>query len=421
MTMLLRRSDPVVLVLAGIQLTGKISPGFEGSQMTWIDKDGMFLVSNKQEFSFGFVRTSNDSTLFLLAIVHIESTRIVWTANRESPVSNSDKIVFDEKGPQSPQPYWSMQKDNRKTVNENGDEVASATLDENSWKFYDKEKSLLWQFIISDVANSIWIAVLGSDGFITFYNLQSRGSSIGSSKTIPKDYCSTPQPCGPYNICNGDKKCSCLSVLSSRHSCEPGFVSPCNSKSSIELMKGDDGLNYFALGFLQPSSKTDLIGCKNSCSVNCSCLAMFFQKSSGNCYLLDRIGSFEKTDNDSGFVSYVKVSRDGSTDTGENGNKNKQIIVVVIIVIVTLFIISGMIYVGLKNIKKKEKPSESPEEISDDEANFLEDLYCCINGVHFPLFHTILTIGYLLLCHLNHIFVLQKGKLPIRKRLLDER
>jgi serine/threonine protein kinase len=459
------------LVLAGIQLIGKISPGFEGSQMTWIDKDGKFLVSNKQEFSFGFVRTSNDSTLFLLAIVHIDSTRIVWTANRESPVSNSDKFVFDEKGnvflqkgrvfawstntsdmnvssmelqdngnlvllrndskviwqsfdhptdtllpmqnftrgmkliserdsnnltyvleiesqsgnvilstgPQSPQPYWSMQKDNRKTVNENGDEVASATLDENSWKFYDKEKSLLWQFIVSDVANSIWIAVLGNDGFITFYNLQSKGSSIGSSKTtIPKDSCSTPQPCGPYNICNGDKKCSCLSVLSSRRSCEPGFVSPCNSKNSIELMKGDDGLNYFALGFLQPSSKTDLIGCQNSCSVNCSCLAMFFQKSSGNCYLLDRIGSFEKTDNVSGFVSYIKVSRDGSTDTGtdtgENGNNNKQIIVVVIIVIVTLFIISGMIYVGLKNIKKKEKPSESPEEISDDEANFLEGI-----------------------------------------------
>ncbi|XP_045822333.1 G-type lectin S-receptor-like serine/threonine-protein kinase SD2-5 isoform X1 [Trifolium pratense] len=458
----------VVLVLAGIQMIGNISPGFYGSQMNWIDKNGMFLVSNKQEFGFGFVKTSNDSTLFLLAIVHTDSSKIVWTANRESPVSNSDKFVFDEKGNvflqkgrvliwqtntsdmkvssmelqdngnlvllrndskviwqsfdyptdtllpmqnftkgmklisepdsnnltyvleidsqtgnvilstglPSPQPYWSMQKDNRKIVNENGDEVASATLDENSWKFYDKEKSLLSQFIISDAENSIWIAVLGNDGFITFYNLQNRGS-IGSSKTtIPKDSCSTPQPCGPYNICNGEKKCSCPSFLSSRRSCEPGFVSPCNSKSSIELMKGDDGLDYFALGFLQPSSKTDLIGCKNSCSVNCSCLAMFFQKSSGNCYLLDRIGSFEKTDNDSGFVSYIKVSRDGSTDTdtGENGNKNKQIIVVVIIVIVTLFIIAGMIYVGLKNLKKKENLSESPEEISDDDANFLEGL-----------------------------------------------
>ncbi|AES59020.1 putative protein kinase RLK-Pelle-SD-2b family [Medicago truncatula] len=460
----------VVLVSASIQRIGKISPGFEGSQMNWIDRNGKFLVSNKQEFGFGFITTSNDNTLFLLAIVHMDSTKVVWTANRESPVSNSDKFVFDEEGNaflqkgknsvwstntsgmkvssmelqdngnlvllgndsnviwqsfdhptdtllpmqkftkgmklisepdsnnftyvleieshsgnvllstglQSPQPYWSMQNDIRKIPNENGDEVNFATLDANSWKFYDKRKSLLWQFIFSDAANATWIAVLGSDGFITFTNLKNKGSSGSSTTRIPQDSCSTPQPCGPYNICIGDKKCSCPSVLSSSPSCEPGFVSPCNSKSSVELVKGDDGLNYFALGFLPPSLKTDLIGCKNSCSENCSCLAMFFQSSSGNCYLLDRIGSFVKTDNDSGFASYIKVSRDGSsdteTDTAESRNRNVQTIVVVIIVIVTLFVISGMIYVGLKCSKKKENLPESLVENSDGDDDFLKSL-----------------------------------------------
>jgi len=460
----------VVLVSAGIQRIGKISPGFEGSQMNWIDRNGKFLVSNKQEFGFGFVTTSNDNTLFLLAIVHMDSTKIVWTANREFPVSNSDKFVFDEKGNaflqkgknsvwstntsgmkvssmelqdngnlfllgndsnviwqsfehptdtllpmqnftkgmklisepdsnnftyvleieshsgnvllstglQSPQPYWSMQKDIRKIANQNGDDVTFATLDANSWKFYDKRKSMLWQFIFSDAANATWIAVLGSDGFITFTNLKNKGSSGSSTTRIPQDSCSTPQPCGPYNICIGDKKCSCPSVLSSSPSCEPGFVSPCTSKSSIELVKGDDGLDYFALGFLSPSSKTDLIGCKNSCSENCSCLAMFFQSSSGNCYLLDRIGSFMKTDNDSGFVSYIKVSRDESsdteTDTAKSRNRNVQTIVVVIIVIVTLFVISGMIYVGLKCSKKKENLPESLVENSDGDDDFLKSL-----------------------------------------------
>ncbi|CAI8605924.1 unnamed protein product [Vicia faba] len=462
----------VVLVFCGIQWIGKISPGFGGSQMNWIDKNGKFLVSNKKQFGFGFVTSSHNNTLFNLAIVHMDSTKIIWTANRESAVSSSDKFVFDEKGNvflqkgkffiwstntsnmkvssmklqdngnlvllgnddsdviwqsfdhptdtllpmqnftkgmrliseqdssnnlsyvleieshsgnvvlssglQSPQSYWSMQKDIRRIVNENGDDVAFATLDANSWKFYDNKRSLLWQFIIADdVSNATWIAVLGSDGFITFMNLQNK-NSIASSTRIPQDSCSTPQPCGSYNVCFGDRKCTCPSILSSRPSCEPGFASPCNSKNSIELVKGDDGLNYFALGFLQPSSKTDLIGCKNSCSENCSCLAMFFHGSSGNCYMLDRIGSFVKTDNDTGFVSYIKVSRDKSTDTDtdteENGNKNKQTIVVLIIVVLTLFVISGMIYVGLKYIKKKENLSEPPAEDSDNDDDFLESL-----------------------------------------------
>ncbi|CAL5199140.1 unnamed protein product [Lathyrus oleraceus] len=465
----------LVLVFSGIQWIGKISPGFGGSQMNWIDKNGKFLVSNKKLFGFGFVTSSHNNTLFQLAIVHMDSTTIIWTANRESPVSSSDKFVFDEKGNvflqkgrvliwstntsdmkvssmelqdsgnlvllgnddsdviwqsfdhptdtllpmqnftkgmrlisehdssnnltyvleieshsgnvvlstglHSPQSYWSMQKDIRRIVNEKGDDVAFATLDRNSWKFYDNKRSLLWQFIIAadnDDSNATWIAVLGSDGIITFMNLQKK-DSVASSRRIPQDSCSTPQPCDSYNICFGDRKCSCPSVLSSRPSCEPGFVSPCNSKTSIELMKGDDGLSCFALEFLQPSSKTDLIGCKNSCSENCSCLAVFFHGSSGNCYMLDRIGSFVKNDNDTDFVSYIKVSRDRSTDTNTNtdtseDNNTQTIVVVVIIVILTLFVISGMIYVGLKYLKKKENLSECPVENSDDDDGFLESL-----------------------------------------------
>ncbi|MED6108223.1 hypothetical protein PIB30_021517 [Stylosanthes scabra] len=172
-----------------------------------------------------------------------------------------------------PMPYWSMQSDSRKIVNKGGNEVASATIVENSWRFYDKKKSLLWEFVFIDnqAVNDTWTAVL----------------------------------------------CSCLSVLSSRPSCKPSFASPCNSKAAIELVKAEDGLNYFELGFIQPFSRTDLIGgCKNSCSENCLCLAMFFQESSRNCFLLDRIRSFEKTNKDFDFLSYIKVSSIGGTGKG---------------------------------------------------------------------------------------------------------
>ncbi|KAK9912444.1 hypothetical protein M0R45_036308 [Rubus argutus] len=84
--------------LASVRKFGKISPGIQGAPMDWIDNDGLFLLSNQSVFGFGFVTTPQDVTLFLLVIIHMDSRNIVWTANRGSPVSNSDKFVFGDKG-----------------------------------------------------------------------------------------------------------------------------------------------------------------------------------------------------------------------------------------------------------------------------------------------------------------------------------
>ncbi|CAJ1973715.1 unnamed protein product [Sphenostylis stenocarpa] len=453
--------------LAGSQYTGSVLPGaIKGSQMNWIDRDGKFLVSNEGQFSFGFVTTVNDTTMFLLSIVHVATTTVVWTANRAVPVANSDDFVFDDKGNaflqkggtvvwstntsgkgvssmelrdngnlvllgsdnstviwqsfshptdtllptqefkegmklvsdpstnylthileiksgivvlsagfQTPQPYWTMQTDSRITINKGGNEVASANISENSWRFYDKSKSLLWQFIFSSGpdSNATWIAVLRSDGFITFSTL-SGGVSNAASEMIPKDPCGTPEPCDAYSICTDDKRCSCPSVIPS---CKPGFDSPCgdHSEKSIELVKADDGLDYFALQFLQPFSKTDLAGCQTSCRGNCSCLAMFFHRSSGNCFLLDSVGSFEKPNSDPGYVSYIKVSTDGGSGSGSGGggSGNKHTLFVVIIVIVTLVVVCVLVFLGVRYQRRKQRLPESPTDGSE-EANFLENL-----------------------------------------------
>ncbi|KAJ1415932.1 Bulb-type lectin domain [Sesbania bispinosa] len=453
---------------AGLQYIGRVSPEFKGSQMTWIDRDGKFLLSNSGDFSFGFVTTPNDTTKFLLVVVHVATSTVIWTANRGLPVSNSDNFVFDNKGNaflqkdgttvvwstntsgkgassmelqdtgnlvllgkdnstviwqsfnhptdtlmpnqdftegmkltsepstnnltyvleiksgnvilsagfKTPQTYWTMQSDNRKTINKDGDVVASANLSNNSWRFYDKNKSLLWQFIFSADAgvNATWIAVLGEEGFISFINLNIGGSNGASTTKIPQDPCDTPQPCeNPYYICTGNGKCNCPSVLPN---CKPGFVSPCDkSGNSVQFLKADDGLSYFALDFLQPFSKTDLAGCQTSCRGNCSCLAMFFHTSSGNCFLLDSIGGFQKPDRDSGYVSYIKVSSDGGsgTGTGGGGSSNKRTIVVVVIVIVTLLVISGLLFVGVRCYRRKQKLPQSPRDNSEED-NFLENL-----------------------------------------------
>ncbi|WJX41764.1 non-specific serine/threonine protein kinase [Trifolium repens] len=455
-----------------VQYIGKILPGTQISQLDWIDREGKFLLSQNQNFALAFVTTANDTTKFLLVIVHLSSTTVIWTANRAKPVSffwykakpvsNSDEFVFDKKGnaflqkdgvliwstntinkgvssmvlqdngnlvllgsdnstviwqsfdfptdtllseqvfkegmkltsePNSnnltyvleiksgnvvlsaafkiPQVYWSMQNDNRKLIDKDGHVVVSSNLTDNSWRFYNEKKSLLWQFIFSDhvVVNATWIAVLGRDGVITFSGLNSGGSVVDSSTRIPHDPCGTPQPCDPYNICTGNRRCSCPSVVPS---CKPGFVSACDEKSekSIEFLKGDDGLDYFALDFLQPFSKTNLVGCQTSCRGNCSCLAMFFHTSSGNCFLLESVGSFKKSDDgDSGYVSYIKVSSNGNSKG--SGSRNKHIIAVVVTVIL-LFVISLLLVVGVRYYRKKKRLPESPGESEED--NFLENL-----------------------------------------------
>ncbi|KAF3447112.1 hypothetical protein FNV43_RR12292 [Rhamnella rubrinervis] len=421
--------------LASIRSVGKIFPGYQGSQMNWIDKQGLFLSSNNSQFAFGFNDIPQDVALFLLVVIHMDSLRVggsvVWSIDsggkavsalelRDSgnlvllgddnqtiwqsfshptdtllwnqdfvegmrlvsnPNSNNLSYFLEIKsgdailyaGFETPQPYWSIGKETRKTINKDGGVVSLASLDENSWKFYDSKKVLLWQIILSDDPdkNATWIAVLGSDGFITFYN----GNNPSSTK-IPSDPCSTPEHCDAYYECYSDNRCQCPSGLSSRPNCSTGIVSPCgSSKGSTELISAGDGLYYFALGYIQPFSKSDLNGCKNSCIGNCSCLALFFQNSTGNCFLFDRIGNFQNSDKVSSYVSYVKVSSDGGSGTNTGGSKSSQkhFPYVVIIAISTVLVICGLLYGGYRCCRSKKKLPESPQETSEED-NFLESL-----------------------------------------------
>ncbi|KAJ6758575.1 G-TYPE LECTIN S-RECEPTOR-LIKE SERINE/THREONINE-PROTEIN KINASE SD2-5 [Salix koriyanagi] len=450
---------------AGIQSVRTIHPGFQGSQMTWINYDGLFLISNNSDFAFGF-STTDDVTRFLLNIVHLGSSKVIWSANRGSPVSNSDNFIFGEDGKvslqkgedvvwaadtggkrvsaiemldsgnlvllgndttvlwqsfshptntlisnqdfvdgmklvsdpnpnnlthileiksgnmilyagfQTPQPYWSVQKESRITINQGGGNVDVASLRENSWRFYDGNKVFLSQFIFSDSvdANATWIAVLGSDGFITFYNLDENGSA--SQKKIPSDPCSRPEPCDAHFVCSGNNVCQCPSGLRSRSNCQTGIVSTCDgSRDSTELVSAGDGLTYFSLMFLPPSSKTNLEGCKSACQSNCSCLAFFFQNSSGNCFQLSNIGSFQNSEAGPSFMAYIKVLSGGGSgsNAGGDGGSKKSFPIVVIIVIATLIAICGLLYVAFCYHRRKKKMPESPLETSEED-NFLETL-----------------------------------------------
>ncbi|XP_057776472.1 G-type lectin S-receptor-like serine/threonine-protein kinase SD2-5 [Salvia miltiorrhiza] len=452
-----------------VQRIGKLDLGFKGSQMYYIDNDGLFLLSNNSNFAFGLTTTAADVTQFLLVVMHKSSSTIVWAANRDSPVRNSDNFQLDDSGNaflqsggstiwssdtgnkgvsamqlldngnlvlvgsdsddgsfiwqsfshptntllpnqefsqgmrlisdrgssnltfsleikagdmalsagfHPPQPYWSMGRDSRITINKGLGAVTSAVISGNSWKFYDSSKVLLWQFIFSESSsgNATWIAVIGDEGSITFTVLQA-GSSSPSPTRIPADQCSRPAACDPYSVCYPGNTCQCPSPLAP---CKSMASPRCGDNSTggpVELVSGGDDLSYFALPFVQPFSKTTTLdGCKASCLGNCSCGALFFQNSSGSCFLFNEIGSMEVSSNGGGYTSYIKMSSNGGRGGGGGGGGgSKPSPIVIVIVVVTVVVIVAMVFAAFRLYRRNKKAPDTPKE-SSEEDNFLEGL-----------------------------------------------
>ncbi|XP_059641341.1 G-type lectin S-receptor-like serine/threonine-protein kinase SD2-5 [Cornus florida] len=451
------------LCIAGTQYIGQIPPGFGGSQMNWIDKEGWFLLSNNSIFALGFFPGLEEES-FVLVVKHLSSYRDVWTANRQLLVRKSDKFVFDENGNvylqnatgvvwstdtagkgvtamelwdsgnlvvlgrgreilwqsfshptdtllsgqefiegmrlksfpyhtnlfhflefksgdlvlyagyRTAQLYWSMTNDTRKTVYKTNGKVSSASLVANSWNFYDQSRTLVWQFNFTEQneQNSTWAAVLGTDGTISFFDLQKGRSSNAEQMKIPQSYCSTPEPCDPYKVCSFDNRCQCPSTLGSLPNCKPLINLACDSsRSSLELLYVGDRLDYFSIGFATPHLSLSLNDCKEACLSNCSCLALFYNNSSGRCFLFDQIGSLRRAEqNATAFVAFIKNSIDR-----EKGGKTKHVLVIVTVTIAvaTVLAIAGLIFLGLRFCKTNKKFQDSSEEALEED-NFLDNV-----------------------------------------------
>ncbi|RLM55104.1 hypothetical protein C2845_PM10G08910 [Panicum miliaceum] len=441
-----------------------LPPGFSGSEMDYIDNNGIFLLSNGSVFGFGFVTNSvSDSASYLLAVVHLATTSIVWSANANSPVSHSDNFVFDKDGNaylqsggstvwtanisgkgatsmqlldsgnlivfgkdsssplwqsfshptdtllsgqsfiegmtlvsrsntqnmtytlqiksgdmllyaglQTPQPYWSALQDNRMIVDKNGNNIYSANLSSRSWSFYDQSGLLQSQLVIAQQgdANTTLAAVLGNDGLITFYILQTLNGKGTLPITVPQDSCDMPAHCKPYSICNSGTGCQCPSALSSYANCNPGIISPCNSKDKFQLAQLDTGVGYVGTSFKSPVPKTNLTGCKNSCMVNCSCITVFFDQTSGNCFLFDQIGSLQQKDGGKGsFASFIKVSSSNRGSEQGGSDSGRLTIIIVVIIVGTLVVIGVLVYVGFRIYRRRRHhpPSQDDAGSSEDD------------------------------------------------------
>ncbi|GAV81475.1 Pkinase domain-containing protein/B_lectin domain-containing protein/PAN_2 domain-containing protein [Cephalotus follicularis] len=280
-------------------------------------------------------------------------------------------------GYDTPQQYWSLANDSRKTNNSVNGKVHSASLASNAWNFYDQNDVLLWQFIFSNSSdpNATWTAVLGSRGEISFYNLQEGETVTAEAMKIPENSCRTPEFCNRYEVCFFDNMCQCPTPLISQFNCKPPVVSTCNmSANSGELFYVGEKLDYFAIDFVLPISKSSLDACKEACLSNCSCLVFFFDNSTGSCFMFEEMGSYLRSEEGTaGYVSFLKVSTSGIDGNTANEGRGKHAMVIVLILVATVVVIVGLVYVGILYHRRHRRLLEFSQE-NLEEDNFLDSL-----------------------------------------------
>ncbi|WCJ40549.1 G-type lectin S-receptor-like serine/threonine-protein kinase SD2-5 [Euphorbia peplus] len=295
--------------------------------------------------------------------------------NNYLEIKSGDLVLYA--GYSTPQVYWSLANDTRKTNGSVHGKVHSLVLVSNSWNIYDKNRVLLWQFVVSESsnANATWAVILGSDGAIGFYDLHRGTSVVAEATKIPRNSCSVPEPCDRYYVCYFDNWCQCPNKeLDSQYGCRPPVASTCNSsETSVELLRVGEQLSYFALGFVTPSLRSNLSACRDACLGNCSCIVLFFEESSGRCFLFDQIGSFTRgQDGSSSYISYMKVST-GNKSSGKGMNGAKEAVMIILIVIATIVAIAGVLYMGKRYYRKGKEFFEFPQQNLDDD-DFLDSI-----------------------------------------------
>ncbi|KAK1361913.1 Glycosyl transferase, family 51 [Heracleum sosnowskyi] len=87
-------SSPV----SGISWTEFLYPNFTASHYKFIDGGGSFLFSLNGSFKVAMSNPGTQQTRYYFCVIHVVSHNIIWSANRDAPVSNSANMILDFNG-----------------------------------------------------------------------------------------------------------------------------------------------------------------------------------------------------------------------------------------------------------------------------------------------------------------------------------
>ncbi|GER38718.1 S-locus lectin protein kinase family protein [Striga asiatica] len=75
-----------------------VYPNFTASNIRFRDGVGRFLFSSNGKFKASMFNPGSQRTRFYLCVIHVESNMIIWSANRDSPVSESGIVALTVNG-----------------------------------------------------------------------------------------------------------------------------------------------------------------------------------------------------------------------------------------------------------------------------------------------------------------------------------
>ncbi|XP_057975208.1 G-type lectin S-receptor-like serine/threonine-protein kinase At5g35370 [Malania oleifera] len=395
-----------------------VYPNFTASNFQFVDHAGAFLFSRNGTFKAAIFNPGAQQTSFYLCIIHVASNIVIWSANRDTPISKSGKMMLTVNGltmiDQDGSLKWStpalQSSASALVLTDDGNLVLLDQFNDSLWEsfHYPTDTIVMGQSlpvgsILSSGVSSYnlstgdYMFVITSDNAImqwrglTYWKLSTEtnaytnsnypvefmainntgfylfgrngsvvviqvilshshfrvakldnsgqfivGSFSGSNWNQeflgPVDECQIPFICGRIGLCadstlSNTPVCSCPSGFQAdpqnTSSCAPSDVSyslpvACNSTNDRNLLNSSTfsyiglgyGMKYFAIDFLEPVKYgVDLSVCEDLCSGDCRCLGIFYENSSGSCYMLENeLGSImSRSTSKNSQLGYIKL------------------------------------------------------------------------------------------------------------------
>ncbi|TXG52945.1 hypothetical protein EZV62_022114 [Acer yangbiense] len=85
-------------LVSGSSFSEFIYPNFTASHIQFIDHSGAFLSSRNGTFKAAIFNPGAQQTKFYLCVIHVVSNNIIWSANRDTPISSSGKMNLTPEG-----------------------------------------------------------------------------------------------------------------------------------------------------------------------------------------------------------------------------------------------------------------------------------------------------------------------------------
>lgn len=85
-------------MICGLSCFDYITPNYTASYLQFIEDHGGFLYSKNGTFKAAIYNPGNQQTRFYLCVIHVVSNTIIWSANRDAPISNSGKMILSSGG-----------------------------------------------------------------------------------------------------------------------------------------------------------------------------------------------------------------------------------------------------------------------------------------------------------------------------------